>query len=179
MWSIMSGFSTRFGSVTRRPAAICLLTFASTIAPAMAQPSSVTVVGTTATQAILTYTAPSTNPCTLEVSELASFSPLVNDVNGALFSRANLDSRTSGITNGTFRIVVVGTRTAQAASDGNVYSRALQASTLHYFRITCDGQAGQGSFTTANIPLGMTYSEPPQADPLHPGGVLTRSEEHT
>src|ERR1035438_5062380 len=172
MWSIMSGFSTRFGSVTRRPAAICLLTFASTIAPAMAQPSSVTVVGTTATQAILTYTAPSGNPCTLEVSESASFSPLGNDVTAAWVSRANLDSRTSGITNGTFRIVVVGTRTAQAASDGNVYSRALQTNTLHYYRITCDGQAGQGSFTTANIPLGMTYSEPPQSDPLHPGQVL-------
>src|ERR1035441_7312958 len=152
----MSHFSARFGSVTRRPAAICLLTFASTIAPAMAEPPSVTLVGTTATQAILTYTAPSSNPCTIEVSESASFSPLVNDVNGALFSRANLDSRTGDITNAAFRIAVIGTRASQTASDGNVYSRALQNSTLHYYRITCDGQTGQGSFTTANIPLGMT-----------------------
>jgi hypothetical protein len=97
---------------------------------------------------------------------------LVNDINGALFVGASLDSRTGNITNGTFRLIVVGTRASQAASDGNIYSRALQANTLHYYRITCDGQASEGSFMTANIPLGMTYSEPPQADPLNPGGVL-------
>src|ERR1039458_5430529 len=169
----MSGFGTRLVSVPRRPAAICLLTFATTIAPAMAQPSSVTEVGTTATQAVLTYTAPISAPCTLEARESASFASLVNDINGVLYANANLDSRVGNITNGTFRIATVGTRTSQAADDGNIYSRALQAGTIHYYRITCNGQAVQGSFTTANIPLGMTYSEPPQADPLHPGGVLT------
>src|SRR5438105_3320850 len=61
---------------------------------------SVNVSGTTATQAILSYTAPDSNPCQIEVSESASFSPLVHDIDSALFSGANLDTRTGALTSG-------------------------------------------------------------------------------
>src|SRR3954452_12340684 len=105
---------------------------------AVAQSSlNLTVVGTTSTQAILQFTAPTTAACTIEASESAGFSPLVHDVDPALFPQANLDSRRGDLVNGQSRVVVIGKRVSETASDQNTYSRALQANTTHYARITC------------------------------------------
>jgi hypothetical protein len=131
---------------------------------------SVTVVSTTATQAVLSFTAPDTNACTVEVSESAGYSPVVHDVDNALFSGSNLDSRSSGVGAGTInRVIVVGKRAAEKAGDNKFYSRALQAYTAHYFRITCGSSVGTGTFTTSNIPLGNNYPETLPGDPLNPG----------
>ena len=156
----------RFGSLTLAWVPMIALCAASS---ASAQSLSVTVVGTTATQALLSYSAPDTNACAIEVSEAASFAPVVHDVDPTLYASANMDTRDGAITNGKFHIFVAGRRSSEVARDGNTYSRALQANTQHYFRIKCGAAVGQGTFTTANIPLGMTYTEPPQADLMHPG----------
>src|SRR5205085_9126248 len=51
----------------------------------------------------------------------------------------------------------------------NTYSRALQAKTTHYVRITCGSAVQTATFATATIPAGASYNEGPQADPNQPG----------
>ncbi|MGD0774099.1 MAG: hypothetical protein ABSC05_14880 [Candidatus Solibacter sp.] len=60
---------------------------------------------------------------------------------------------------------MAGTRQAAKGSDGRWYSRALQAFTTHYFRVTCGSSQTTGTFLTANIALGNTYNETLPADP--------------
>src|SRR5258708_7217192 len=63
------------------------------------------LIGTSSTQAILSYTAPDSGACTLSVSQnFPSFVPAVNDVNESLFTGSTLDTRDGDITNGTSRI---------------------------------------------------------------------------
>lgn len=154
-------------------------------APLGARISSVQVTGVTATQAVLTYVVDNAPPpprartlrpnqrgpadCTVELSESASFAPLVPDVNPALFPGADRDTRPGSISAGSERLIVLGKRAAEIAADGRRHSRALQAATTHYYRITCGSDRATGSFATANIPLGNTYGEAPPADRDHPG----------
>src|SRR4051794_8349937 len=109
-----------------------------------------TVVGTTATQAVVRYTAPGATACTIEASESASFQPLVNDVNPSLFAQANLDTRLGDLVDGQARVVVIGKRSSETAANQNTYLRALQANTTHYIRVNCGGATGAVSMRTAN-----------------------------
>ena len=129
----------------------------------------VQVTGATATQAVVTYTAPDESPCRWEVSESDSLRPIVHDVNEGLFPGANQDDRPGSLLQGRQRIVVIGRRSAERAADGKRYSRALQANTVHYFRIVCGSDVATGSFTTENIPLGLTHNDPLPVDPEAPG----------
>jgi hypothetical protein len=94
---------------------------------------------------------------------------LVHDVDPSIFSGANSDGRAGNISSGKSRIFVVGKRTAEIGSDHWRYSRALQAYTMHYFRITCNADQVTGTFQTANIPLGITYPETVPVDSSNPG----------
>jgi hypothetical protein len=114
---------------------------------------SVQLIGTTATQAVLSYTAPDTSSCTLRVRESGS-SPLVHDVDPALFPGSDTDA--GGAPR---RFWVIGKRTVERATDGRNYSRALQADTPHNFLLTCNGQSTEGTFTTSNIANGNTYED--------------------
>ncbi len=114
--------------------------------------SSITVSLTTPTQAVLSYETDDLTACTLEVSESSSYTPVVNDVNGSLFSNSNIDIlRDTSLATSTSRMIVIGKRKAEAGVDGNYYSRALQNNTLHYFRINCDGDISTGTFTTDTL----------------------------
>ena len=160
----------------------CLLLQSSVIAayaqaanePAQQRPSHayslrVQVIGTTNTQAILAYSAPDDGPCTVKVSQQASLTPLVPDVDPALFPGADQDTRPETITAKSNRIFVVGKRITQRASDGRNYSRALETHAAHFYQVACGSAVVTGSFTTANIPLGMTYTDVPQVDESNPG----------
>ena len=139
------------------------------VAAAQAAITDVNVVGATPTQAVISYTAPDASACTIRVSTSPTYSPLVNDVNPALFVGANLDSRIGSVADGRARTFVAGSRTAQMAADGKYYSRALQAVTLHYFQIACESDTASGTFTTANLALGAMYNDPFPRDPNIPG----------
>jgi hypothetical protein len=139
--------------------------FAAFLGLAAAAITNVSVQGTTATQAILRYTAPDTGACTVEVSESSSFTPLVHDADAQLFPGSNLDSRSESAANGPERVFVIGKRRAEKAVNGKWYSRALQAYTAHYYRITCGAGQATGSFFTTNIALGNTYNEELPPDP--------------
>ena len=143
------------------------------VSTAAAAISNVSVRGVTNTQAVISYIAPNSSACSLEVSESESYSPLVPDVDPALFQDVD-DSRASSVNSGASRKVVIGKRSVELALDGaTYYSRALQAFTNHYFRITCGDDQATGVFKTANIPFGMTRQDPPQLDPANPGAMVT------
>jgi hypothetical protein len=137
----------------------------------------VRVLGTSATQALIEYTAPDGNPCTIQVSQSAALTPPALDVDPGTFANSNLDlSRPSTVTSGLSRAVVLGQRTAQYATAGTYsgvrhFSRALQAFTPYFGEITCPstGDTATFTFTTGNIPLGSTYGDPWLADPSNPG----------
>jgi hypothetical protein len=121
----------------------------------------VTSIEVTPTQAVMRYSAPSASACSLQVSESATLSPLVHDIDSTLFVGANSDNRMGNTSVGSHRTFVIGTRRADVASDGNLHSRALQANTTHYYSLTCPGAStATGQFTTTNPPLGNTYPEP-------------------
>jgi hypothetical protein len=130
-------------------------------AAAFGQPV-VSVEGVSSTQAVLSYTAPDDAGCTVRVSESESLSPLVHDVNGTLFSGSEQDvTRPTTTVNGQYRAVTIGARTSERASNGWLYSRALQTFTQHYYSVECSSGTAAGTFMTANIPLGNTFPEPP------------------
>jgi hypothetical protein len=137
--------------------------------PAQAAVTNIRILGTTSTQAVISYTAPDSNPCTIQISQSPTYSPLVHDVDPTLFPGANSDNRVGSISSGLARVFVAGKRSADIAADNHRYSRALQAYTTHYFLITCDSGQASGTFQTTNVPIGNTYPETPPLDPANPG----------
>jgi hypothetical protein len=141
----------------------------------MAQ-SNVRVLGTTATQAVIAYTAPSGSACSIAVSTSSSYSPPIND----LITDSTSDlARPSTVTAGNARTVVIGARNAPLSG---VYgfvtqriSNALQANTPYFYQIACGASAASGQFTTANIPLGLGYGDPWPSDPAAPGAWASPS----
>ena len=126
------------------------------------------VLGTTATQALIAYTAPDGNACTIQLSQNAGLTPLALDVDPGTFANSNSDLiRPSTVTSGLSRTVLLGQRTAQYATAGTHsgvrhFSRALQAYTPYFGKITCPstGDTADFTFTTGNIPLGHDIRRP-------------------
>lgn len=128
--------------------------------------SNLATPGATNTQMIMSYVAPDSTPCTWKVSESPSLTPLIHDVDTSLFSGSNSDARAEGYSSGTTRVFVIGKRRAERGTNGFWYSRAMQVNTLHYYEKTCASGANvtTGTFRTANILLGNTYSDPLPGD---------------
>jgi hypothetical protein len=143
----------------------------------MAAIGNLRVLGTTATQALIAYTAPDGNACIIQLSQSAGLTPPALDVDPGTFANSNSDlARPSTVTDGLSRTVVLGQRTAQLATAGmhsgvRHFSRSLQAYTPYFVQITCPstGDTATLPFTTGNIPLGQTYGDPWLSDPSHPG----------
>ncbi|MDQ6664814.1 MAG: hypothetical protein M3Z23_10510, partial [Acidobacteriota bacterium] len=127
--------------------------------------------GATSTRAIVSYTAPDSGACSIKVSENSSYAPLVYDVDPMKFAGANLDNRADNVNSGRKRNFVIGKRAVETASDNKRYSRALQANTVHYFRLICPstGDIATGQFQTQNILLGQTYADALPVDKNNPG----------
>ncbi len=123
------------------------------------------VVGSTNVQAVLSYESPVDSSCTVQVSESPDFRRLVHDVNPDLFPGSDSDARPGNVVEGPRRLFVIGKRAVEQAADGKWYSRALQTATKHYFRIRCGDDEAAGVFSTANIPVGVTYPWPIPQDP--------------
>ena len=146
--------------------------YSQTEAVSRGTPSRLRIVGTTNTQAVLTYSAPDTGPCTVKVSQQSSLTPPVHDVDSDLFPGSDQDTRPEAITNQTSRVFVVGKRVTERASDGKNYSRALEAYAKHYYKITCGSVLMTGTFTTANIPIGNTSNEQVHVDPTTGSAII-------
>lgn len=129
----------------------------------------VTVPGSTATQAIISYTAPDSAACTVQVSESSTLASLVADVDPALFAGSATDTAHAITPAGTARLIRVGTRTSAAALDGRWHSKALAADTKHYVRISCGSATGTAEFTTG-VPMGFA-PEPLPTDPAGWGNL--------
>ena len=144
-----------------------------------AQPTNLRVTGSTPTQMVIEYDTPATGFCTVEVSESSAYSPLVHDVNPAMFGAADRDlNRADTIVDGMHRTVIAG-KTGRYYSDvqGVWRSRALRAETQHYIRVACGGTAnttaatgvpprGQTAFTEALPALGNFQYQKPSLNPL-------------
>jgi hypothetical protein len=94
---------------------------------------------------------------------------LVDDVNPALYTGADQDSRTGNAASGYGRTFVLGHRDAPIASDGNRYTRALQANSRHHYTLTCGSNSISGDFSTRNPPLGNTHNDGLPVDRGNPG----------
>lgn len=132
------------------------------------------VIGTTATQAVIGYTAPDQNPCIIQVSESSSLSPLVHDTDPAIFAGSGQDNRPGNLSSGPTRLAVIGKRSAELVTAGPYagvrhFSRALQAYTPHFGRVQCGTDSATFTFKTTNIPVGSTYADPWLQDATHPG----------
>jgi hypothetical protein len=128
------------------------------------QPGPLKLISVTTQQAIVEYTAPDANPCTLAVTDNSGFGVTVWDVNAGVFPNANQDlSRASTVAwnGGRSREVVIGKRTVEQGSDGSLYSRSLQANTSHMLGVTCTGGGASVGFQTLNIPVGNMAPDPP------------------
>lgn len=138
--------------------------------PLGAAVENLTVEGSTSTQLIASYVAPTNAACTVEVSESSTYTPLARDVDPAYFAGADSDLRTGNVSLGRFRRVVVGKQGffggVMLALDGHKHSRALRADADYFIRITCGGDTATTRGRTKTIPWGDTRGEPMYADGL-------------
>jgi hypothetical protein len=127
------------------------------------------VLGTTQTQVQIQYTAPSASACTVTAVD-QNGGPSVYDLDASLFTGADQDlSRTTAnsfrwptLVNGFQRTVFIGGHSeVKKALNLKWYVTALQSASSELITVTCGGDSGSVTATTANIELGSHYPELP------------------
>ena len=121
-----------------------------------------TVVGTTPTQAVVTFAVPDPTQCTLVVYEDAGRTLVAHDTDATLFAGAASCNRSGNVVSGQDVTAVLGTRTVVNALDGKAYSRALEQDKTYWVTITDTANSSPfgGQFTTTRIPFGQTWNDP-------------------
>lgn len=126
-------------------------------------------IETTNTQAILTYTAPDSNTCTLAVSQ-TNGSPVSNtliDCDTTKFLNSNVDNRLGNISFGSFRQFLIGAKTSvaedavatKAVSSGNITRSANVATvTLTAHGYTTDDRITIAGTTSATNTFNGTFT---------------------
>lgn len=135
----------------------------------LAKPVEIRSVETTPTQAVLVLEVADPINCRITISADEDFARPVFDTDEKLFPGSRDCARAGSVVEGNRITFVAGLRRAQKASDGRLYSRALQAYRKYYFEVRSGGEVKLGSFETRNIPLGKLYGEPFPFDRAAPG----------
>lgn len=126
-------------------------------------------VETTPTQAVIAFTVAEPGSCTVEIAFDSGFTRPSHDTDENLFPGSQKCGRPGAIIDGKKVVFVAGLRRAMKAADGRFYSRALETNRRYYYRIRSGEHVKEGSFETANIPLGKLYGEPYPFDAEAPG----------
>ena len=156
LWTLMLNPALRRIACLLATGAICAVAL-------VAQPSNIEVLGATSTQAVVRYTAPDENACTLEVSPESDFTPLHADVDPTKFGGSDSDG--GGPRERTW---VIGKRGRFFQADsGEIESRALRAAYPYFGRLTCTGGSTAFEFTTRTVPWGNVYED--VIPPMSPG----------
>lgn len=135
-----------------------VLAYAAIVFAANAASITPIVIGKTSTQAVFSYTAPDDAPCSVVVKDEANV--VAHDTDVALFPGSDTDNRAGNIVSGRSRVVVVGKRRSDAASDGKMYSRALEADSPYTLQVTCGASTGTLKFRTNTVSLGNSAPDP-------------------
>jgi hypothetical protein len=122
----------------------------------------------TSTQIILKYRAPDENNCLLSALNLDDPTVVAYDLDRSKFPSADSDFRHIWNVGVLDRTVIVGKRTSDTASDGKLYSRALEADARYRIGITCGGETVSIETETDWIPAGDLFPENP---PFNPDGL--------
>src|SRR5271170_836321 len=122
----------------------------------------ITLVSVTPQQAEIQYTSTIAGACTIVVTDNSPYGVTVWDVSSSKFTNSNQDlSRTDTLVapsaglSGQARRVLLGHRSAEVGTDGNIYSRSLEADAPHGVAVTCgsDSTATPFIFATRTVPL--------------------------
>lgn len=119
-------------------------------------------------QALLVYTAPDSAVCSIKTSPSITLTPLIPDVDPAVFANSNLDSRAGNISTGRLRMFLIGKPTAEVATSGARVGRGLAAHSAYYSEITCNADTYTISFVTKTSPVGVTWNK---SVPAAAGGI--------
>jgi hypothetical protein len=151
--------------------------FAASACSCMAAIGNFRVLGTTATQALIAYTAPDGNACTIQLKpERLVYAAGPGRGSGYVRQfQFRSDPAQHGYErpcpHGSARPAHGAVATAGTHAGVRHFSRALQAYTPYFGQITCPstGDTADFTFTTGNIPLGIAYGDPWLSDAAHPG----------
>jgi hypothetical protein len=125
-----------------------------------AHAASITVVGPTGPQEILTITTTTSATCSLQLYFDSGLTQPVNDTNPSIFTGSNSCTRQGSIGSvpGTVTFVA-GQRTSGLGADSACHERSLPVDTVIYYQLTADSGTQSGSFRTPVV-QGNTFPEP-------------------